>query len=110
MENNEVLAPVADEQVTVNQVVDAVTEDDGLDTGHKIGFYIILGLIGLSGVGIPILAFLLVKEHKKRKQLEDTLNGKTAETPAPAATEEPKAEADAPEAKAEEPAPEKKKK
>lgn len=107
MDQNEVLATT--EESVVSQVTESVvSDDDGLDTGHKIGFYIILGLIGLSGIGIPILAFLLVKEHKKRKQLEDTLNAKaTTETPA---AEEPKAEEAAPEAKAEEPAPEKKKK
>ena len=98
MDNNEILAPV-EEQAVSQTVADVVCEDDGLDVGHKIGFYIILGLIGLSGVGIPILVFLLVKEHKKRKQLEDTLNGKAVEAPK---TEEAKAETEVkPEAEAE---------
>lgn len=102
MDNESLVTPV-EEQVTVSNVADVVAEDD-CDTGHKVIFYVILGLIGLSGVGIPVLIFLLVKEHKKRKQLEDTLNGKAAtektETPA---TEDAKAdEATKSEAKTEE--------
>ena len=69
MDNESLVTPV-EEQVTVSNVADVVAEDD-CDTGHKVIFYVILGLIGLSGVGIPVLIFLLVKEHKKRKQLED---------------------------------------
>ena len=81
MVDNEVLAPV-EEQSVVSQVAEATCEDDGVDTGHKVVFYIILGLIGLSGVGIPVLVFLLVKEHKKRKQVEAELSAKTETTPA----------------------------
>lgn len=79
MEDNNVL--VTEEQSVVSQVTDAACDDDAVDTGHKVVFYIILGLIGLSGVGIPVLVFLLVKEHKKRKQAEDALNEKNGSAP-----------------------------
>lgn len=79
-DNNNVLA-TAEEQSVVSQVTDAACDDDGVDAGHKVVFYIILGLIGLSGVGIPVLVFLLVKEHKKRKQAEDALNEKNGSAP-----------------------------
>lgn len=90
MEDNNVLA-TAEEQSVVSQVTDAACDDDAVDTGHKVVFYIILGLIGLSGVGIPVLVFLLVKEHKKRKQAEDALNEKNGSAPK---QEETKAEDD----------------
>lgn len=76
---NEINVPV--EESVVSQVAEATCDDDAVDTGHKVVFYIILGLIGLSGVGIPVLVFLLVKEHKKRKQAEDALNEKNGTTP-----------------------------
>lgn len=95
MENeNNVMAPVA-EQV-VNNVVEQdtcpVVADDSVDTGHKVIFYVILGLIGVSGIGLPIVIWLLIKERKKRKQLEDALNAQTTAAPATAETQAPAAE------------------
>ena len=92
MENNEVLAP--EEQIvttdeTVNTVVN--TEDEG--AGHKILFFVIMGIVCLSGIGIPVAAILIWRQHKKLKQYEaqfGKLPKKTDETPAPA--EEPKTE------------------
>lgn len=91
MENeNNVMAPVS-EQV-VNNVVEQdtcpVVADDSVDTGHKVIFYVILGLIGISGIGLPIVIWLLIKERKKRKQLEDALNAQTTATTTPAVTTE----------------------
>ena len=87
-ENNVVMTPVA-EQV-VNNVVEQdtcpVVAEDSVDTGHKVIFYVILGLIGVSGIGLPVVIWLLIREHKKRKQLEDALNAQTTATAAPAVT------------------------
>jgi len=95
MENeNNVMTPVA-EQVSnvVEQDTCPVVADDSVDTGHKVIFYVILGLIGISGIGLPIVIWLLIREHKKRKQLEDTLNAKTTTAaPATAETQAPAAE------------------
>lgn len=104
MEDNNVLA-TAEEQSVVSQVTDVACDDDAVDTGHKVVFYIILGLIGLSGVGIPVLVFLLVKEHKKRKQAEDALNEKNGSA---SKQEETKAEDVKSEPEAKEPETEKK--
>ena len=94
MENeNNVMAPVA-EQV-VNNVVEQDTcpvVDDSVDSGHKVIFYVILGLIGISGIGLPIVIWLLIKERKKRKQLEDALNAQTTAAPATTETQAPAAE------------------
>lgn len=97
MEDNNVLA-TTEEQSVVSQVTDVACDDDEVGTGHKVVFYIILGLIGLSGVGIPVLVFLLVKEHKKRKQAEDALNeknGAAAPTQEDAKADEKKSEPEA---------------
>lgn len=90
----------AEEQVQQEEVV---VTDETESTGHKVIFYIILGLVGLSGVGIPILIWLLIREHKKVKQLTEA---KAPETAAVIETEEkveekeePKVEEKAPEAK-----------
>ena len=96
-ENNNVMTTAAEQ---VNNVVAAQQEscpviaDDSVDTGHKVIFYVILGLIGISGIGLPIVIWLLIREHKKRKQLEDTLNAKTAATTV-APAEAPVAQAEA---------------
>lgn len=55
---NEVVAPAAAEAAC-----------DEVTTGHKVAFYVILGLIAVSGVGLPITIYLLIKEKKKNKQL-----------------------------------------
>lgn len=109
MNENEVMAPVS-EQV-VNNVVEQdtcpVVAEDSVDTGHKVIFYVILGLIGVSGIGLPVVIWLLIREHKKRKQLEDTLNAQTTATAAPAVTA-PAPAAESQEAKPAEATPEQK--
>lgn len=95
MNENEVMAAPVSEQVNVvAQQENPVVVDDNVDAGHKVIFYVILGLIGVSGIGLPVVIWLLIREHKKRKQLEDTLNAQTATTvtPATAETQAPAAE------------------
>ena len=92
----------AEEQVQQEEVV---VTDETESTGHKVIFYIILGLVGLSGVGIPILIWLLIREHKKVKQLETAKAPETAVIEAGTEEkaeekEEPKVEEKAPETKA----------
>lgn len=77
---NEVVAPVATEE--------ACTE---VTTGHKVAFYVILGLIAVSGVGLPITIYLLIKEKKKNKQLIEA-QGKAATPEATETTQEEKKE------------------
>ena len=92
-ENNVVMTPVAEQvnNVAAQQESCPVVAEDSVDTGHKVIFYVILGLIGVSGIGLPVVIWLLIREHKKRKQLEDTLNAQATAAapvvtaPAPAA-------------------------
>ena len=95
MNENEVMTTAAEQvnNVVAQQESCPVVADDSVDTGHKVIFYVILGLIGISGIGLPIVIWLLIKERKKRKQLEDTLNAKTAATVAPAEASVAQAEA-----------------
>lgn len=81
-----------------------VATDEEPSTGHKVVFYIILGLVGLSGVGIPVLIWLLIREKRKVKQLEEAKAPETAvvEVGTEEKTEvkeEPKTEEKAPETK-----------
>lgn len=91
------LAPV-EEQVMVNDDTsyELVETDEG---GHKVLFYVMAGIVCLSGIGIPILVWRLIKRKKQLKQLQDQLAAlqaapvtpvaPTAEaTEAPAATPE----------------------
>lgn len=57
----------------------ACTTSDSEEKGNNIVFYIIMGVLCLSGIGVPVLVFLLLKERKKRKQAEEQLN-KPSET------------------------------
>ncbi len=86
MENtNEVLTP-DEEQVKVNEEVTVVNTDDGEGAGHKVLFFVIMGIVCLSGIGIPVATILIWKQHKKLKQYEaqfGKLPDKKAE-PAPA--------------------------
>lgn len=83
------LAPV-EEQAMVNvndesyELVD--TADEG---GHKVLFYIMAGIICLSGIGVPILVWRLMKRKKQLKQAQEQL----AALQAPPATPAPTAEA-----------------
>lgn len=85
------------------QQEEVVVTDEEPSTGHKVVFYIILGLVGLSGVGIPVLIWLLIREKRKVKQLEEAKAPETAVVEAEEKTEvkeEPKTEEKAPETKA----------
>ena len=83
------------EMVTVeNEVVAPVVTEaacDEVTTGHKVAFYVILGLIAVSGVGLPITIYLLIKEKKKNKQLIEA-QGKAATPEATETTQEEKKE------------------
>lgn len=109
MNENEVMTPVAEQvnNVVAQQESCPVVAEDSVDTGHKVIFYVILGLIGVSGIGLPVVIWLLIREHKKRKQLEDTLNAQATATAAPAVTA-PAPAAESQEAKPAEATPEQK--
>ena len=101
-ENN--IVEVAAEQATeavVNTATSVPAVDTGLDTGHKVLFYVLLGLISVTVIGVPVAIILWRRSAKKCKQLEEELNKlknptPEAEKPADATTtetkEEPKAE------------------
>ncbi len=82
-------APVTEQVTDVVESVNQATES--LDTKHKVLFYVLMGLLIITPVGV-VLAFLYIRKLKKEnKQYADQINGTAAtETPAPA--EEPKAE------------------
>ena len=82
----------------------ACTTSEPEEKGNNVVFYIIMGVLCLSGIGIPVLAILLWKEKKKRKQLEEQLN-KPAETKTEEKVEDKK---ESQEEKKEEKTPEKK--
>ena len=82
----------------------ACTTSETEEKGNNVVFYIIMGVLCLSGIGIPVLAILLWKEKKKRKQLEEQLN-KPAETKTEEKVEDKK---ESQEEKKEEKTPEKK--
>ena len=93
--NDELKAP--EEQVTVvnNEEVTTVTTDDSDGAGHKVLFFVIMGIVCLSGIGIPVACILIWKQHKKLQQYEKQFGKlpkeeKKQETNAP--TEENKSE------------------
>ena len=61
------------------QKVDAAGEEETLDKKHKVAFYVILGIVGLSGLGVPILAYFLVKKIKENKKLKEELDAKNGD-------------------------------
>lgn len=63
------------------------TEEDDDNVGHKVVFYIVMALLGLSGVGIPVLIWLLVKKSKKLKQVQKELDAAKATKPETAPVE-----------------------
>lgn len=83
-------APVTEQVTDVVDVVSTATET--LDSKHKVLFYVLMGLLVITPVGV-VLAILYIRKLKKQnKQYADQINGTTAtETPATPA-EEPKAE------------------
>lgn len=97
------------EEIAAQQEAEAApvcTCDDEMTTGHKVVFGIVIGILCLSGVGIPVMIWLLIKSHNKNKDLQkqlDELSNKPQATPETAATEtteaKPKEEEKAPETK-----------
>lgn len=82
------LAPV-EEQAMVNNDVSYELVDTADEGGHKVLFYIMAGIICLSGIGVPILVWRLMKRKKQLKQAQEQL----AALQAPPATPAPTAEA-----------------
>ena len=89
MENNEVLTP-DEEQVKVNEEVTVNTDDGG--AGHKVLFFVIMGIVCLSGIGIPVAAIIIWRQHKKLDQYKKQFGELPKKETAPAPTEEPKTE------------------
>lgn len=84
-------APVEEQVTNAVEVVNQATES--LDTKHKVLFYVLMGLLVITPVGV-VLAILYIRKLKKQnKQLTDQVNGTAAATETPATpAEEPKAE------------------
>lgn len=78
------IAPV-EEQAVVAQVENDVAVVEDVDGKHKVLFYGLLGLICISGVGLPIAIWLFLRERKKTKQLTEEINKAKATTTEPAA-------------------------
>ena len=91
--NNEELKLDDEQQVTGNQEETTTVDTDDSGAGHKVLFFIIMGIVCLSGIGIPVAIFVIWRMHKKldqyKKQFGELPKKETA--PAPAA-EEPKTE------------------
>ena len=93
--NDELKAP-EEQQVNVTpEEVTTVTTDDADGAGHKVLFFVIMGIVCLSGIGIPVACILIWKQHKKLQQYEKQFGKlpkeeKKQETNAP--TEENKSE------------------
>lgn len=83
-------APVTEQVTDVVDVVNTATES--LDTKHKVLFYVLMGLLVITPVGVVLAVLYIRKLKKQNKQLTDQVNDTAAtETPATPA-EEPKAE------------------
>ena len=78
MDENNVMQEMATSDVATTVV------DDGIDTGHKIIFYVGLALLAITPVGIGILIWRLVKRKKQVKQLQGELDATKAMLPPPA--------------------------
>jgi len=90
MENEKVLTP-DEEQVKVNEEV-TVNTDDGEGAGHKVLFFVIMGIVCLSGIGIPVAAIIIWRQHKKLDQYKKQFGELPKKETAPAPVEEPKTE------------------
>ena len=84
--------------------------DDEMSTGHKVVFGIVMGILVLSGIGIPVMIWLLIKSHNKQKQLQKQLEEFKNQKEEPVVVEatEEKSEEVKEEPKTEEKAPKKK--
>lgn len=73
------------QEVATNDVATNVTAvDDGIDAGHKVLFYVFIGLVAVTPVGLGILIWRLVKRKKQVKQLQGELEATKAMLPPPA--------------------------
>lgn len=70
-------------EATTSDVVTATVVDDGIDAGHKVLFYVFIGLVAVTPVGLGILIWRLVKSKKKNKQLQSELEATKAMLPPP---------------------------
>lgn len=92
--NDNTLAPV-EEQVTAVNDTSYELVDTTEETGHKVLFYVMAGIVCLSGIGVPILVWRLIKRKKQIKQLQDQLVALQAPPATPAPTAEATAESSA---------------
>jgi len=68
-------------------------ENDEVSTGHKVLFYVLMGVLCLFGVGVPVLIFLLIKKCNEVKKLKEEKAAESkAEVKTEESTEEPKTE------------------
>lgn len=82
-------APVEEQVTNAVETINQATEN--LDTKHKVLFYVLMGLLIITPVGVVLAVLYIRKLKKQNKQLTDQVNG-TAATENPAPAEEPKAE------------------
>lgn len=85
--NDNTLAPV-EEQVTAVNDTSYELVDTTEETGHKVLFYLMAGIVCLSGIGVPILVWRLLKRKKQLKQVEAQLAALQAPAVTPAPTTE----------------------
>lgn len=93
MENN-TLAPEQEQQVVPETTpADVTVVDDNNEAGHKVLFFVIMGIVCLSGIGIPVAAIIIWRQHKKLAQYKQQfgdLPKQEKATEAAAPTEEKK--------------------
>lgn len=96
-ENNEVLAAEAAEvtDVTTTETTTDVVVPEA-DAGHKVLFYVIIGALCLTGIGIPFAIWKYRKMRKQLKAYEDKYGPLPEETETAADAAETSAEATAP--------------
>lgn len=92
--NENTLAPEQEQQVVPETTLADVTvvDDDNNEAGHKVLFFVIMGIVCLSGIGIPVAAIIIWRQHKKLTQYKDQFGDlpKEQATEAAAPTEEKK--------------------
>lgn len=92
MENNTLAPEQEQQQVVPETTADVTVVDDSNEAGHKVLFFVIMGIVCLSGIGIPVAAIIIWRQHKKlaqyKKQFGDLPKEQATEDAAP--TEEKK--------------------
>lgn len=68
--NDEIKAPEEQVVTVTNEEVTNVVTDDSDGAGHKVLFFVIMGIVCLSGIGIPVAMIIIWKQRKKLKQYE----------------------------------------